>query len=85
MKHNKHGHDEYHKPSIATAPAGLATPAENDGAFTPSADDVARRAYFTYVDQGCPPGRDVQHWLEAEAELTKERQLTRTHAWSNKI
>jgi hypothetical protein len=35
----------------------------------PSRDEVARRAYFLYQNEGCPQGRDVQHWLEAEAEM----------------
>ena len=52
--------------------------------FTPSADEVARRAYFSFVNEGSPPGRDVQHWLEAEAELLDERNLTRIHGFHNK-
>jgi hypothetical protein len=28
---------------------------------------IATRAYFIYQSEGCPEGRDVQHWLEAEA------------------
>ncbi|MGD0351766.1 MAG: DUF2934 domain-containing protein [Verrucomicrobiota bacterium] len=49
----------------------------------PSPDEVARRAYFSYVNQGSLPGHDVQHWLEAEAQLLAERKLTRTHGLSN--
>jgi len=52
--------------------------------FVPSPDEVARRAYFTYVNQGSPPGRDVQHWLDAEAELIAERNLTRVHGFHNR-
>ncbi len=48
-------------------------------AFVPSPDEVARRAYFVYVNQGSLPGHEVQHWLQAEAELIHERNLTRTH------
>ena len=51
--------------------------------LSPSADEVARKAYFTYVNQGSPPGRDVQHWLEAEAQLLAERNLTRVHGFHN--
>ena len=51
--------------------------------FAPSADEVARRAYFTYVNEGSSPGRDVQHWLAAEADVLKERELTRTHKFHN--
>ena len=51
--------------------------------FVPSADEVARRAYFNYVNEGSPQGRDVQHWLNAEEELTKERNFTRAHGFHN--
>jgi len=52
--------------------------------FAPSGDEVARRAYFSYVNEGSPPGRDVQHWLKAEAELLAERNLTRVHGFHNR-
>jgi hypothetical protein len=52
--------------------------------FVPAADEVARRAYFTYENEGSRPGRDVQHWLAAEADLTAERNLTRVHGFHNK-
>ena len=52
--------------------------------FAPSADEVARRAYFSYVNHGSRPGHDVQHWLEAEAELLAERNLTRVHGFHNR-
>jgi hypothetical protein len=60
--------------------------AESNGAsneFIPSPDEVARKAYFTYVNEGSPEGRAVQHWLDAEAALTEERNLTRVHAFHN--
>jgi len=49
--------------------------------FAPSPGEVARKAYFCYVNEGSPQGRDVQHWLNAEAALTEERNLTRVHAF----
>jgi hypothetical protein len=49
--------------------------------LAPSPDEVARRAYFTYVNQGSKPGHEVQHWLAAEAELIAERNLTRVHGY----
>lgn len=51
--------------------------------FAPTADEVARRAYFSYVNNGSLPGHDVQHWLVAEAELLAERNLTRVHGFPN--
>jgi hypothetical protein len=52
--------------------------------FTPSADEVARRAYFAYVNEGSQPGRHVQHWLKAEAQLIEERNMTRSHQFHNR-
>lgn len=31
--------------------------------------EIATRAYFIYVREGYPSGREMQHWLEAEAQL----------------
>lgn len=52
--------------------------------FVPSPDEVARRAYLNYMNQGAQPGRDVQHWLEAEKQLLAERDFTRAHAFHNR-
>jgi hypothetical protein len=35
----------------------------------PSHEVIALRAYQLYVDCGCPEGRDVEFWLEAEQQL----------------
>jgi len=34
-------------------------------------DEIARRAYFTYLNAGRPAGFDLQHWFDAEAQLTR--------------
>ena len=52
--------------------------------FVPSPEEVARRAYFSYVNQGSLPGHEVQHWLEAEAQLLAERNQTRAHGFHNR-
>jgi hypothetical protein len=52
--------------------------------FAPSSDEVARKAYFSYVNQDSREGHGVQHWLEAEAQLLAERKLTRTHGFHKK-
>jgi hypothetical protein len=76
MKQNKYPQDQDRKPDtiagLATAPGS----SQNEANFTPSPDEVARKAYFTYVNQGSKPGHEVQHWLQAEAELLAERKLT---------
>jgi hypothetical protein len=81
MKH-KHAH---HNEKLLNA--GLSIPAAGSNQtgiyFVPSPDEVARKAYFTYVNEGSPLGRDVQHWLDAEAQLIAERNLTRGHGFRN--
>jgi hypothetical protein len=69
----------------ADAPAPISGHESNgvEKYFAPSPEEVARRAYFCYVNEGSPEGRDVQHWLAAEAQLTAERNLTRTHGFHN--
>jgi hypothetical protein len=52
--------------------------------FAPSAGEVARRAYFSYVNQGSLQGHEVQHWLAAEAELIAERNLTWVHGFHHR-
>ena len=47
--------------------------------FAAAPDEEARRACFSYVNQGLLPGHEVLHWLEAEAHLIAERKLTRVH------
>jgi hypothetical protein len=84
MKHNKYPQNQNAKPASVSRPTGAADLNQSAIEFAPSADEVARRAYFSYVNQGSLPGHDVQHWLEAEAELLAERNLTRKHGFHNR-
>jgi len=70
-------------PASASRPAAPADLNQTTIGFVPSADEVARKAYFSYVNEGSPQGRDVQHWLAAEAQLIAERNLTRIHGFHN--
>jgi hypothetical protein len=81
MKQNKYPQDQ--KPGSASRPTA-AELIQNEKNFTPSPDEVARRAYFSYVNQGSPQGHEVQHWLAAEAQLLAERNQTRVHGFHNK-
>jgi len=82
MKHNKFPQNQNQKTAGASAAAVMdLNRSEID--FAPSADEVARRAYFSYENEGSLPGRHVQHWLAAEAELIAERKLTRVHGFYN--
>lgn len=53
----------------SNAPLGATAPAPILKFHKVSADEVAKTAYFTYVNQGRQGGHDVQHWLEAETML----------------
>jgi hypothetical protein len=83
MKHTNPSRQQNPNPAPGPGAAPPAGANQNGIQFAPSADEVARRAYFSYVNAGSPPGRDVQHWLEAEAELLAERDLTRVHGFHN--
>ena len=84
MKHSKFS--QAHNLTLASAsrPTVVADLNPSGINFVPSPDEVARRAYFTYENEGAPQGRDVQHWLAAEAQLIAERNLTRVHGFHNK-
>jgi hypothetical protein len=84
MKNNKYPQEQKQKNVSPPPPTAVAASNQNGIEFAPSGDEVARRAYFSYVNQGFQPGRDVQHWLAAEAELISERNLTRVHGFHNK-
>jgi hypothetical protein len=68
-------------PAGAPLPPAPADSNQTPIEFVPSADEVSRKAYFAYENEGSPQGRDVQHWLAAEAQLIAERNLTRTHGF----
>ncbi len=74
VKHNKPSKQHNQKPTTPSLSA--AADLHQDGVtMKPSADEVARRAYFSYENQGSQHGQDVQHWLAAENELSTERNL----------
>jgi hypothetical protein len=83
MKSKKFFQDKNQGPAGASRPTASADLKQNGMDFAPLADEVARRAYFSYVNEGSRPGRDVQHWLAAEAQLLAERNLTRIHGFHN--
>jgi hypothetical protein len=84
MKHNKFSRSQNQNPATASRPTAFATSGRGEAEFVPAPDEVARKAYFSYVNQGSLRGHEVQHWLAAEAELIAERGLTRTHGFHNK-
>jgi len=84
MKHTKSSREKDQSIARATHSTAAAELTQGRNDFVPSADEVARKAYFSYVNEGSLPGRDVQHWLKAEADLLAERNLTRVHGFHNK-
>ncbi|MFZ0826025.1 MAG: DUF2934 domain-containing protein [Verrucomicrobiia bacterium] len=84
MKHNKYPQDQKQKPASASEPAAAADLNQSVVDFAVSPDEVARKAYFSYLNEGSLPGHDVQHWLTAEAQLLAERNLTRVHGFHNR-
>ena len=77
MKHSHHSHhSEYshhsHHENSANGHPSAAAPQSNQAGIKPkpSRDEVARKAYEIYLKEGCPQGRDVQHWLEAETQMS---------------
>ena len=84
MKRNKFSEEEDPKPAGAARSAAVEKLSQNEIDFAPSPDEVARRAYFSFLNHGSRPGNHVQHWLAAEAELIAERNRTRVHGFHNR-
>src|SRR5271170_6114266 len=84
MKDKNFSHVQHHAQATAKAASAGGITSQNEINFVPSSDEVARRAYFCYENEGSKPGRDVQHWLKAEADLIAERNQTRVHGFHNR-
>ena len=76
MKHTQHSdpseywHQSQRENSANKHPSAQAAHSTQTGIkVKPSHDEVAGKAYEIYRKEGCPQGRDVQHWLEAEIEV----------------
>jgi hypothetical protein len=72
------------RPAGTSVSGGIAAANQSEIDFVPSPDEVSRKAYFSFVNEGSAPGRDVQHWLAAEAELIADRNRTRVHGFHNR-
>jgi len=81
MKHHKLSKTQ--QAVIAPRPTSAAGISQDEISFSPSPDEVARKAYFAYENEGSLPGHEVQHWLAAEAQLIAERNQTRVHGFHN--
>jgi hypothetical protein len=69
MKPNQFSLDANQKSARAQKPTVVTGLNQSKLASAPSPEVVARRAYSIYENQGSQPGHDLQHWLNAEAQL----------------
>ena len=68
---SQYSHHSHYQNSVNEHPLVPAADAGRTGIKAkPSHDKVARKAYEIYLKEGCPQGRDVQHWLDAETQLS---------------
>ena len=40
----------------------------------PTQEEISRCAYYIWLHEGCPQGREREHWAQAEAQLTQRAQ-----------
>ena len=45
-------------------------------AQTPPFEEISSLAYQLWQEASCPPGQDIDFWLQAEERLTKQRGAT---------
>jgi hypothetical protein len=55
--------------AVRTTVAAKVSHASAVPAARPTHDEVALRAYEIWEREGCPAGRDLDHWSMAESEL----------------
>jgi DUF2934 family protein len=64
---------ELAKPPVSAAPQSL----PRTETTLSVEDEIRSRAYELYEQDGRQEGREQEHWLRAEAEVTTRRQTTR--------
>jgi hypothetical protein len=52
------------------APVKAQKHGQRHAAAQPSHDEIAKRAYQLFAESGYISGHDVEHWLQAEAQLS---------------
>jgi len=64
--------DSAHLGSIhAHAPVRIKKNNQRHAAVKPSHDEIAERAYDLFSASGYIPGHDLEHWLQAEAQIVE--------------
>ena len=56
---------------------------QNESKNGPTHDEIARRAYAIFEQNGRKPGHDLENWLEAEGQLHAARKQAQTRASNN--
>lgn len=59
--------------SARSAATELKTMASPRASARPTDEEIAARAYEIYEREGRQPGRDLENWLQAEAELSSAK------------
>ena len=73
MKHHHFSQDQ-HQQSATPSPTNAT---RSLSAGLPSHEDVALRAYYSYVNNGSTDGQCEMNWLAAESELVAEHETAR--------
>ena len=43
--------------------------------ISPTSGEISQQAYYIYLNEGSPQGREAQHWLDAETQLSAARKI----------
>lgn len=54
--------------------------AVNNNTAPPTIEQIRQRAYELYLEGGRQNGKEVEYWLQAEAELNGSEKVTRSAA-----
>ena len=69
--------DPLPNPSASKTPPVEISPMDRN--YVPSREEVAKRAYYIFLNQGGYNGSDLDHWLEAELQLFAEHNAALKH------
>lgn len=52
-----------------------------------SEEAIRMRSYYIWISDGCPEGKDLEHWQRAKRELESEGRssVARTSDWKNDV
>jgi hypothetical protein len=59
--------------------------AKSNETATPDDDAIAKRAFELYLQRGSVPGHELDDWLEAEAQLTREASASEQRSSSQPV